>query len=227
MHEIEFSRLLVVFHGSEQMMGSTLAGTTKTRWLVPFLLVAISASTGYFLHVWQVAGPTGTANYPPPAAVPSAPVPAPVVSASPPTSGARSVQPNAAFAPIPKNRVGDKPPSPEFIDQQREIHRAQLQSAFKREPVNSKWAAAIQNDLLTAASSKEVADTGEMPTAFRTECRSRSCLVTAIFSENGDADSWAGAYLLGAAGRHLSTAQVLTRTLPDGSTELSIYGSGD
>jgi hypothetical protein len=164
--------------------------------------------------------------------------PTPTVAAAPgPASAATPaapVAPGPARLPVkpPESRAQSMPESlqqrdPEALRQRTEQMRADLEAEFAREPESAAWSAAAEADLVHAASSDDAVATGETPVGFEAVCRSKTCRVTATFDEDGDAESWAGGYLLGNGGKRLSVARVMTRRLPDGRVELTIYGTGD
>lgn len=115
----------------------------------------------------------------------------------------------------------------------------ELPHPMKRAPSNAAWlasakrnlaaqkadpskSAALQERLVDLAAHKDLAAFVEGMTGFRAECR-KSCLVEAGFKSVGDAEDWAGMYML-LASDVFGQASTNARRNPDGTVTLYIYG---
>lgn len=117
-------------------------------------------------------------------------------------------------------------PSPEETARKRVARKAALEATFAAEPLDSTWAADAQSRLMQATLSDIAVQSGVAPASIDARCRSKSCRIVARFGEGVDGAGWADHYILGATGM-LSSAETLIELLPDGGSEVVIYGSGD
>jgi hypothetical protein len=69
-----------------------------------------------------------------------------------------------------------------------------------------------------------MSQSGLKPQDFDTDCRSSTCRISARFAESPDAESWATMMVTEMAGT-ISQARMAVTQLPDGSSEVRIYGA--
>jgi hypothetical protein len=108
------------------------------------------------------------------------------------------------------------------IDRDRSI--SELDHAHTTEPVDVSWSASSEADILSAAIEPVMLESGLQPKGIATDCRSNTCRISARFAESGDAQSWAG-MLITQLGGTLSQVKMTVLPLPDGSSEVRIYGA--
>ncbi|RNF85334.1 hypothetical protein [Montanilutibacter psychrotolerans] len=121
-------------------------------------------------------------------------------------------------------RMGEQTVSPQEMARMQAVRAAQLDAAFRREPLDASWAMQAENALQAAARSDALIATGITPTAVDTQCRSRQCRVLARFKPGDDIEGWMSSYALSTA-TSMARAETVVRQLPDGSSELVIVGT--
>lgn len=99
-----------------------------------------------------------------------------------------------------------------------------LEAAHRREPVDAAWKGAAETSMSNIAKGEELKSTGFEPTDFRSDCRSRSCRISATFDNVTDAQDWATVFTT-MTGSDFRSARYVTSTTADGKTEIRIYGN--
>ncbi|WP_256646960.1 hypothetical protein [Thermomonas paludicola] len=64
---------------------------------------------------------------------------------------------------------------------------------------------------------------GSQPSDTQSSCRGRRCVVSATFADPGQAQDWAGNYLLAAGGKMLQRSRTIVVPVANGSTKLLLY----
>src|SRR5688572_19327388 len=135
-----------------------------------------------------------------PAGPPQVARPAAGTTAARSAAAMRPSMPSGAAPGPADDGPGATAPSREEIARVQAMRRAELDARFAAEPLDAAWAKVAERELLDAAASDEATMIGDVPEAFESRCRSRTCRVRATFPPGGDADGWLSLYLLGAAG---------------------------
>lgn len=101
---------------------------------------------------------------------------------------------------------------------------ARLESEHRAEPVDAAWSAQSEVDILSASVEPVMIQGGFQPRDVATECRSRTCRISARFANSGDAQDWSDSLVMQMGG---TLSQVKATILPqrDGSSEVRIYGA--
>jgi hypothetical protein len=131
------------------------------------------------------------------------------------------------YAPLPQASVPDerdrKPLTPEESARALQDKLAAMDRQFRAEPVDAKWAgatkASVEDSLVSAA-----ADSGVQPGSFRTQCRSKSCMIQLEVGSGGDMDRIIEALTTEISGE-LPTTTMIPVTGPDGAVTLHILGT--
>lgn len=108
------------------------------------------------------------------------------------------------------------------VDRDRMI--SELDRAHQAEPLDASWSALSEADILSASIEPVMMESGLQPKDIATDCRSSTCRISARFAESGDAQNWAG-MLITQMGGTLSQVKMTVLPLPDGSSEVRIYGA--
>lgn len=104
-----------------------------------------------------------------------------------------------------------------------QARRIRAEAAFAREQVDPAWAAATELQLLDVANVPLRSAKLAPPADMQIDCRQRSCRVSGVFDNRGQAEDWSMLYTV-------SMAQVMPRfdsqfeTLPDGRVRAWIMG---
>jgi hypothetical protein len=101
---------------------------------------------------------------------------------------------------------------------------AEIDHLHQAEPIDAAWSAQAETAVLTTTTQPLMAQSGLKPQDFDTDCHSKTCKISARFAESTDAQSWATMMVTELAGT-MSQARVAVTQLPDGSSEVRIYGS--
>lgn len=64
---------------------------------------------------------------------------------------------------------------------------------------------------------------GPRPSNAQSSCRGRRCIVSATFTDAGEAQDWAGSYLLAAGGKLLQRSRTIVVPAANGSVKLLLY----
>jgi len=99
-----------------------------------------------------------------------------------------------------------------------------MDAAYRSEPVDTAWSSIAEHALVDVAHSPALAETGITPDAWSTQCRSRSCKVTAVFGDYDDAQDWANFFLTG-TGSTLAQAELSIQRGADNATHVLIFGA--
>lgn len=99
-----------------------------------------------------------------------------------------------------------------------------LESQHKAEPVDPAWSAQSEVSLMSAAIQPVALQSELKPRDITTDCRSRTCRVSARFSNSGDASEWGGRVITQMGGT-LAQVKMTVIPQPDGSSEIRMYGS--
>ena len=106
----------------------------------------------------------------------------------------------------------------------REQAVAQMESAYRSEPVDAAWSAASEQSFVVASESQVMARAGFKPQDVSTECRSRTCRISATFDSALDAKDWANRMLV-QMGPTIANARVAVLPQPDGRYEVRVFGA--
>jgi len=101
---------------------------------------------------------------------------------------------------------------------------AEIDHLHQAEPIDASWSAQAETAVLSTTTEPMMAQSGLKPQDLDTDCHSRTCRISARFAESTDAQSWATMMVTELAGT-MSQARVAVTQLPDGSSEVRIYGS--
>jgi len=101
---------------------------------------------------------------------------------------------------------------------------AEIEHLHQAEPIDAGWSAQAETAVLSTTTDTLMAQSGLKPQDFDTDCHSKTCKISARFKESTDAQSWATMMVTELAGT-MSQARVAVTQLPDGSSEVRIYGS--
>jgi len=106
----------------------------------------------------------------------------------------------------------------------REQAVAQMESSHRAEPLDAAWSAASEQSFTVATSTPVMAAAGFKPQDVSTDCRSRTCRVSARFSSALDAQDWADR-LVTQMGATIANARVAVLPQSDGSYEVRVFGA--
>lgn len=101
---------------------------------------------------------------------------------------------------------------------------AEIDRLHRAEPIDAAWSAQAETTVLSTTTQPLVVQSGLKPQDIATDCRSSTCRISARFAEPTDAQSWATMMITEMAGT-MSQAKMAVVTLPDGSSEVRIYGA--
>ncbi len=91
------------------------------------------------------------------------------------------------------------------------------------EPLDATWSARSEVDILAASIKPVMARGGLRPHDLATDCRSKTCRISASFDRSADARKWA-TMLVTQLGGTLSQVKMTVLPEPDGGSEVRIYG---
>lgn len=133
--------------------------------------------------------------------------------------------------PVPKRQVDGKPSllfgGPEERERaKREYEQLarNLEEAHRKEPVDAAWKGAAETSMRSISEGEALKSTGFGPAEFRSDCRSRSCRISATFDNTADAQDWATMFTT-MTGSDFRSARYVTVPTADGRTEIRIYGN--
>jgi hypothetical protein len=101
---------------------------------------------------------------------------------------------------------------------------AVMEQSHSAEPVDAAWSATSEVAISSASGSQAVREANLQPLSTDSDCRSKTCRISATFADSGQAQFWASTVVTKMGGT-LSQARVATRTLPDGRSEVVIFGT--
>jgi hypothetical protein len=101
---------------------------------------------------------------------------------------------------------------------------AELDRQHKAESIDTAWSAQSETAILSTSIDPLMSQSGLMPKDLSADCRSSTCRISARFAESTDAQSWATMMVTQMAGT-MSQARMAVMQLPDGSSEVRIYGA--
>ena len=99
-----------------------------------------------------------------------------------------------------------------------------LEKAHREQPVDAGWKGETETSLRAIQEGDSLKATGFTPQEFSSDCRSRSCRITATFDSIVDAQDWATMFTT-MTGEDFRSARYVTVPTPDGKTEVRIYGN--
>lgn len=100
----------------------------------------------------------------------------------------------------------------------------ELEEAHTRQPVDAAWKGAAETSMQAIRDGEALKGTGFSPAEFRTDCRSRSCRISATFDSAVDAQDWATMFTT-MTGSDFRSARYVAVPTADGRTEIRIYGN--
>lgn len=101
---------------------------------------------------------------------------------------------------------------------------ADLDSRHESESIDPVWSATSEQGLAAASVSPVMAQAGFNPQDVSSDCRSRTCRISARFDNSSEARHWADRLLTQMAGT-LGQAKVAVLPQADGSFEVRVYGA--
>lgn len=174
--------------------------------LVP-LLVVVAVATAAMM--WR---PRTRAAAPEPIAAAAT---QPAVTAAAPRSAARMLAEDPLHALLSE---------PERTGAERERFLAGVARAHAAEARDPAWGPAAEMALQAVASSPAMATTGLAPERWSSDCRSRTCRITAEFADRDAAQDWANFFLTGSGGT-LAQAELSLQRTSDHATRVLIFGA--
>lgn len=99
-----------------------------------------------------------------------------------------------------------------------------LDTEHRAEPIDAAWSAQSEVNILSASVTPVMIQAGFSPDKVATDCRSRTCRISAQFASSGDAQGWANR-LLTQMGGTLSQVKMTLLPQADGSFEVRMYGA--
>jgi hypothetical protein len=100
---------------------------------------------------------------------------------------------------------------------------AEIDRQHQAESIDASWSAQAETAVLSTSINPLMSQSGLKPQDFDTDCRSSTCRISAKFTQSTDAESWATMMVTEMAGT-MSQARMAIKQLPDGSSEVRIYG---
>ena len=101
---------------------------------------------------------------------------------------------------------------------------AELDQRHEAETIDPEWSATLEQGIEVASGAQVMAQAGFHPKDVSTECRSKSCRISARFDNSGEARDWADRLLTQMAGS-IGQARVAVLPQADGSFEVRVYGA--
>jgi hypothetical protein len=99
-----------------------------------------------------------------------------------------------------------------------------LESRFAADAEDPSGGPPAELRLSEVAIGDAMAPTGIAPSELKVDCKSSMCRVQGVFDNPGNAQDW-GMFYLSAAGGELASSRIISQRRPDGSVQLSIYGT--
>lgn len=114
--------------------------------------------------------------------------------------------------------------NPAALEAERDRRFAQMDTAFRAEPIDRQWAPLVKSKLQDVGLTDAIlAIDAQPPTSRRIECRSRTCLMEFTFDHAADGEDWSTAYATG-VGKNLRGFQSMVQQQPDGTAKLIMFG---
>lgn len=136
-----------------------------------------------------------------------------------------------ALPPIPRRGADGKPGlltgTPEDRERARRAYQElgrTLEDAHRKQPVDAAWKGEAETAMRGIQEGDALKGTGFEPQEFASDCRSSSCRISATFDSMVDAQDWATMFTT-MTGSQFRSARYVTTRLPDGRTEVRIYGN--
>lgn len=101
---------------------------------------------------------------------------------------------------------------------------AEIDRQHNVESIDAAWSAQAETAVLSTSINPLMSQSGLKPQDFDTDCRSSTCRISAKFAQSADAESWAMMMVTEMAGT-ISQARMAVTQMPDGSSEVRIYGA--
>lgn len=139
-------------------------------------------------------------------------------SARAPARSSVTTDPHAVLAQLRKSV------DPAVARQARDRIVAELETQHQAEPVDAAWSAQSEINIMSASITPVVLQAGFKPQNVVTDCRSRTCSISASFTSAGDAEDW-GDRVVNQMGGTLSQVKTTVIQLPDGRSEIRMYGA--
>jgi hypothetical protein len=211
---------------------SNAAATSKFSFYQAVIPAGILILSGLSLAYSLQAGGTNASNAvasPEPVAIAQSPYPEPIANRQAEVIAARSNTRSPAF----NSSAGET--APDLMRLHKRIADARAEQAdsvrlmaeidrlHKAEPVDAAWSAQSETAVLSTTTQPLLAQSGLKPQDLATDCRSSTCRISARFAQSTDAESWAQMMVTEMAGT-MSQARMAVVQLPDGSSEVHIYG---
>lgn len=112
---------------------------------------------------------------------------------------------------------------PAQLSKQRERMAAELEQGHRAEPMDAAWAAQAEPALEKMAASPDLAVAAIQVDGLATDCRSKTCRISASFDSVADAEQWGMLFATG-TGKTLRQTRSVVVPLGNGKSELRIYG---
>lgn len=113
---------------------------------------------------------------------------------------------------------------PVAAERERDQRFAEMDSKFRSEPVDPRWAPGAEARLQTLGNTDAIRSIEAAgPISQDVDCRSRNCRLRFTFAEEGDAIDWATAYVT-SVGSTLGRSQYAIQRRRDGSADVIIFG---
>jgi hypothetical protein len=134
---------------------------------------------------------------------------------------------SAVFADLPSALAqlhSSMAPTPATQVAERDRVVADLDSQHQAESIDALWSATSEQSVVAASVAPVMAQAGYKPQDVATDCRSRTCRISARFESSTEARGWADRLLTQMAGT-ISQAKVAVLPRDDGSFEVRVYGA--
>lgn len=109
------------------------------------------------------------------------------------------------------------------VSEERARYSAALAAGHRVEAVDATWSPQAQRALAELAADAGLVETGLAPQAFDSECRTRTCRVSATFADYNAAQDWANFFLTGSGGT-FAQAELFVDRDTNGKTNVLIFG---
>lgn len=98
-----------------------------------------------------------------------------------------------------------------------------LENAHRNQPIDAAWKGLTETSMREIAAGEAMTATGLTPQDLQSDCRSRSCRISATFNNATDAQDWA-TFFTTMTGSEFRSVRHVTSQAGDGKTEIKIYG---
>jgi hypothetical protein len=148
-----------------------------------------------------------------------------------PLSATPATQPEPGRRPIVRTVPPDDPSSlfaaprnPAEEQAERDRILAQLEQQHNAQPIDPAWAGPAEAALEKLTEDPGLVASQIKPDAYRSECRTSSCRISADFSSHADAEDWSTMYITN-TGRTFQRTRSMVIPTGDGGYEARIYGT--